>query len=109
MKPDSKTPKFARHRQPSEMRAMLAKRGWSMNTTSYDSGGDRVIIYFHHGDTKGEIYYNTFNGQFFGRYFVLPTAKSFNEKSTDLDSEPWYQEILKLLFVPQKKPSKTAA
>ncbi len=79
------------------IKAQCAANGWAVNTDRHESAGDDHISFsFRHDGLSAEVFYNTFNGRFFG---TTGTGKKFNSNCADLDGEPWFAALLDFVYV----------
>ncbi|CUW41109.1 protein of unknown function [Magnetospirillum sp. XM-1] len=89
---------FARHKTLAEIEQSCATAGFPLDRRAYDEGGDFIRFAFTHGDHTFGIAYSTFNGHFVGSRNGSEAV--FSHDSTELDTAPWYQELLNFVYVP---------
>lgn len=83
------------------IKAQCVANGWDVNTELHESAGDDHISFtFQHGDQSAKVFYNTFNGRFFG---TTDAGKQFNSNNADLDGEPWFAALLAFVYVSNKQ------
>lgn len=89
---------FARHRTLDELRILCAEQGIEIDSRKHDdAGSDHVVLEGVIDNTPFKLLFSTFNGTFFGE---AGGGAPFNE-SSDLDDEPWFSDLLDLLYVPK--------
>lgn len=90
--------KFARHRSLDELRPLLTERRIEIDTTRYDAGSDWVALSGSFAGVEIDLIYCPFNGHFYGEH-----EGPFSERCAAMDAEPWYAELLDLLYVPREE------
>jgi len=89
--------KFQRHKTIDEIKQACAVAGFAINTDRYDTqGSDHVTILFAFEGKAYTVFYNTFNGRFFG---VQPNGSRFDSGNAGLDDEPWFLELMTFVYV----------
>ena len=79
------------------IKAQCVANGWAVNTDRHESAGDDHISFtFQHDGMSAKVFYNAFNGRFFG---TTDAGKKFNSNDTDLDSELWFAALLDFVYV----------
>jgi len=74
--------------------------GWEVDTKDFDKGGD--FIWFRDMDGRVlQVAFNTFNGTFYV-YSPISEKPIATEKSTELDCEDWYNELLDMFYEGEK-------
>lgn len=87
---------FSRFRTLAELRAVVAERGWELNTRKHDEeGSDFVSFKFKIGRTSGTALFNVFNGRIIGE---LSTGKMFSSDRDEHEKERWFQELLNIAY-----------
>lgn len=76
-----------------------AKSKWfSIDTTSYNEGGDFVWFVKNYEGDLLSVGYNSFNSQFLGNYWTI----EFFSNNAIHDNEPRMNELLDLFYLPYK-------
>ena len=93
--------KFARIRTYDEIVAACKTQGLALGDLLYRRRGDNTITVEGGGC---RVYYNTFNGHFFGTAAVLFPSGSvrlldFDSCSTTYEDAPWFQGLLSFFYV----------
>lgn len=71
---------------------------FSIDTTSYNEGGDFVWFVKNYDGDLLSVGYNTFNGQFLGNYWTI----EFFSNNAIHDNEPRMNELFDLFYLPLK-------
>jgi hypothetical protein len=85
--------KFKGNRRLADILASAKAQSVSVNKSFYDKGGD-TISFWGGGFT---VYYNTFNGNFFG---TTPDNLRFSSDSELHEKQPWFQALLNFFYEP---------
>lgn len=88
--------KFKGKRNLDEIKKLASQKGYEVDTSHYDRGGDHIWL----RDMKErmlQIMYNVVNGHF--AVFCPASDKPIaTHESKDLDNESWYVEILDIFY-----------
>lgn len=60
----------------------------------FDKGADHIVL------EKGgaQVFYNTFNGRFFGAAMIGESLVKFNSDASVFDKKPWFQALLDFFY-----------
>jgi hypothetical protein len=87
---------YKRHITIDELRERCAIYGIPLNTVRYDEDGhDHVVV----GEEPYPVYYNSFNGSFFGWRVGVYFSSDQN-----LDQEPWFAAWLDFFYTNEDLP-----
>jgi hypothetical protein len=90
---------FARYKTVDEIKEAAASRGLTVDTSLHDDGrSDFIRIDGPFGGQPTLLLYSGFNGRFLG---TRRDGQKFNSDSPDFDDEPWFGEILDLVYAEQ--------
>jgi len=87
---------FTRHRSINELKAECKKRRWRFNQSEYNKGSDHVWFIFHVGRVSGKVFFNSFNGRFFGQ---INNGTRFSSDETTHEDKPWFKTLLAVAYV----------
>jgi len=89
--------KYSGNRSRDEIKKRVLAAGGTWDQSAYDRGSDFTRITY-----KGrEILLGVF-----GRFIIKEGKKYITESSKDMDGTPWYDELLELLYIPEKTTTK---
>lgn len=71
-------------------------KGFQIDTTSYNEGGDFVRFVKNYEGDLLSVGYNTFNSQFLGNYWII----EFFSNNAIHDNEPRMNELFELFYLP---------
>ncbi len=98
-------PVFERHKTLDELSAAVKAEGWELNTLYFDRGeSDHVTFKFTVGQTAGECFFSTVNGQIFGEFWGVKAAslkQPFHSQVGTHDNHRWFQKLLAVCLVEQ--------
>jgi hypothetical protein len=83
--------KFAGFKSVYQIRAQCQAEGVPIDTTFYDDGADHIAV---GSEGNGIVFYNAFNGRFFG---TTPEGVHFSSDEA-LDGTPWFDALLAFFF-----------
>lgn len=90
--------KFAGNKTLDQLRAQCAALGLELDTRLYDTEGyDHFVV----RGGGGKVFYNTFNGRFFG---TTDSGVQFSSDETEHEAENWFQQLLSFFYV-EKEPA----
>lgn len=82
---------FARHKSVDEILGQCSAGGIPIDISKYvKDGHDHIVV----GAEPAVVFYNTFNGRFFG---TTPEGVSFSSDS-ELDGTPWFDALLNFFY-----------
>lgn len=98
---------FAGNRPLKQIKDQCEAQGLHFDDLAYRvRGHDHVVI------TGGgaRVFYNTFNGRFFGEAWFDPPGQlvHFNSDSTEHEKRPWFQALLSFFYVNKGEISELA-
>lgn len=90
-----------------ELRSAVEAEGWQLNTLYFDRGeSDWVTFKFTVGQTAGECFFSTINGQIFGEFWGVKATslkQSFHSQVGTHDNCRWFQKLLTVCLM--EKPA----
>ena len=81
---------------------LLTDNNWNVNMSGYDGGSDWISA-TNEVDTM-RLLWSPWNGHLFGETI---TGVKFDETSVHLDNQPWYVNIMDILYLPQGETNET--
>ena len=81
---------------------LLTDNNWNVNMSGYDEGSDWISA-TNEVDAM-RLLWSPFSGRFFGETI---TGIKFDETSVRLDNQPWYVNIMDMLYLPQGETNET--
>lgn len=90
---------YARHRTSTEVKALAAMKGFTVDSTKYDAQGYDHIVVHMPGPSRTliPVLYNTVNGRFF--HASANVVDSFTSDNPKLDGQPWFDAMLEFFYV----------
>ena len=83
---------FDGKRKTSDVVAAARAQGVAVDLAKWHAGSDYIVF----GTIElGRVFYNTFNGRFFG---ATPEGLKFDSSSTTHENEPWFQQLLRFFY-----------
>ncbi|MEY8352549.1 hypothetical protein AALB39_04240 [Lachnospiraceae bacterium 54-53] len=91
--------KYKGNRKYDDICRLMKEQGMEVDTKDFDNGGDFMNFKGSWHNLPLTIVSNTFNGQFFV-YNGFTGNQMATYLSEELDGEPWYNDLLNLLYEP---------
>lgn len=90
--------KFKGSRKLDALIEIAITKGFEVDQVDFDKGGD-WIWFRDNGKRRIHVVFNPFNGHFYVYPLSMDRAVA-SHKSSHLDDEPWYIEILEMFYEP---------
>jgi hypothetical protein len=94
--------RFKSVKTPQEIAAEIKKRGWPIDITDYDKGGDTItfgtpIVKAGKKVDFGHTVLNVFNGEF-QTFSGDADHKVIATNRSEIDGTPWYDDLLRIIY-----------